>query len=569
MHRQPDAGRQLQPCSQEGPPVETGPGTRERRGRNGSRRARHSRARPILGRPLLLPRSGAGKIEAQTTNLHRFNAELYRITDRTLYRQIALGYVGGADDNLPGDEYQGLSEHFGELMWRGAVVMPTRGKPNESVSALLPVRDLLNRRREWIRQRSADNKRASQEILASGARNDFVANETEPGLPGEFFADSSDFEAAAGALANPGVYALVTPDPGSDCRDGKTVAEHKPCDQVVQWFIDTDIGLTFYEGSDKFDVVLRSLETGEALHGVVQLVTAGNRVLGELATDANGVARFPKSLTRGTQSNALAAIMAQVDSDKGLGDFAFMTFNSERLDLSKLNVDGRTLPAGVDAFLTTDRGLYEPGQTIELVALLRDAKGEAIEAPPRAMVRLEARDRVLIQAPIEPSEWKLGGARKSIVLPKEARSGPVRVVLSLGEGENAAVGETLIHIGPIKPDQSTCSFPTPARPGARAPITASSKSKGRSWRATCLRRKRTSSARRGICASKPWRGFRPARPRRRPATGGSLSANMTKAPSPAPRFHPCSSPTATATPRSTLPASTFPSPRGPSPPRSR
>lgn len=411
------------------------------------------------GGRFVLPRSGAGKIEAQTTNLHRFNAELYRITDRTLYRQIALGYVGGADDNLPGDEYQGLSEHFGELMWRGAVVMPTRGKPNESVSALLPVRDLLNRRREWIRQRSADNKRASQEILASGARNDFVANETEPGLPGEFFADSSDFEAAAGALANPGVYALVTPDPGSDCRDGKTVAEHKPCDQVVQWFIDTDIGLTFYEGSDKFDVVLRSLETGEALHGVVQLVTAGNRVLGELATDANGVARFPKSLTRGTQSNALAAIMAQVDSDKGLGDFAFMTFNSERLDLSKLNVDGRTLPAGVDAFLTTDRGLYEPGQTIELVALLRDAKGEAIEAPPRAMVRLEARDRVLIQAPIEPSEWKLGGARKSIVLPKEARSGPVRVVLSLGEGENAAVGETLIHIGPIKPDQVDVQFP--------------------------------------------------------------------------------------------------------------
>ena len=204
-------------------------------------------------------------------------------------------------------------------------------------------------------QQIAEKSHAPFDILSSGERHDFIGDETQPDLTGEYFADSSDFEVPANNLGNPGVYALVTPMLGPNCEAGQNPGDQTPCDRLVQWFVDTDIGLTFYEGNDEFSVVLRLLDTGEAAHGVVQLVTAGNKVLGEAPTDTNGVARFPRSLTRGSQSNALAAIMAQGDGDEHSGDFAFMTFNAERLDLSKLNVDGRVLAQGLDAFLTTDR----------------------------------------------------------------------------------------------------------------------------------------------------------------------------------------------------------------------
>jgi uncharacterized protein YfaS (alpha-2-macroglobulin family) len=407
------------------------------------------------GSRFVLPRSGPGKLEVRTINVDKFAVELFRITDRTLYRQIALGNLGGSKFDLAAEEYQGLLDHFGELLWRGTVTPRQQAAVNQPKKSRLPVRDLLNRRAEWVRERIGDKSQAPRETLASGMRHDFVGSDAEPDLTGEYFADSSEFEASATSF-NPGVYALVTPQ-DSSCVD----TTDRPCDRLVQWFLETDVGITFYEGLDKFNVVLRSLETGEAVTGVVQLVTAGNRVLSEATTDANGVATFPHNLTRGTQSNALTAIMAQVGDGKRGADFAFMAFNAERLDLSKLNVDGRVLTGGLDAFLTTDRGLYEPGQSIELTALIRDEKGAAVEFPPKAMIRLEARDHVLSQTAVESSAWQLGGMLRRILIPQETRAGPVRVSLSIGD-EDQVIGETLIHVGPIKPDQVEIQFPNSA-----------------------------------------------------------------------------------------------------------
>ena len=334
----------------------------------------------FAGGRFVLPRSGSGAIDIHATNLRSVDLELYRISDRTLYRQIALGLIGGSRSGsaaLPEEEYQGLSDHFGELLWRGSLAMPSRWKPNEWVGAQLKARDLLEMRRDWLKHEVEGGRKPGNGVLSSGVRPMFAASEDEAGLSGEFFADRPEFETATRDLENPGVYAFVA-QPSNPSRCAKAGEEDKQsCERPVQWLVMTDIGVTFYEGADTLSVALRSLETGEAVRAKVQLVTASNRVLGqEIETDQFGVARFPRSLTAGTQSNALAAIMAQK-----AGDFAFLPFNAERLDLSKLNVDGRTLPQGIDAYLTTDRGLYEPGQAIQLFALLRDGQGRASKTP--------------------------------------------------------------------------------------------------------------------------------------------------------------------------------------------
>ena len=66
---------------------------------------------------------------------------------------------------------------------------------------------------------------------------------------------------------------------------------------------------------------------------------------------------------------------------------------------------------------------------------------------------------MLVQSAVDPSGWRLGGTLQWIVLPKEARPGPVRIVLALGEAEKDVVGETTIHVGPITPDKVEVDFP--------------------------------------------------------------------------------------------------------------
>ncbi len=55
------------------------------------------------------------------------------------------------------------------------------------------------------------------------------------------------------------------------------------------------------------------------------------------------------------------------------GDFAFLDL-APAFDLTDRGVEGRRAPDPIDAFLYTERGIYRPGETVHLVALLRDRK---------------------------------------------------------------------------------------------------------------------------------------------------------------------------------------------------
>src|SRR5262249_27237971 len=135
-------------------------------------------------------------------------------------------------------------------------------------------------------------------------------------------------------------------------------------------------------------------------------------------------------------------------------DFSFLAFGPERLDLSRLNVDGRPLIAGFNGFLTTDRGIYQPGETVRLLALIRDAQAVVPADSPQATVRLESRDRTLVQKKISPQDWMLGGQLVPVEIPANMRAGTARITLSVGRGEETIVAERIIQIGPVRPDRA-------------------------------------------------------------------------------------------------------------------
>ena len=107
-----------------------------------------------------------------------------------------------------------------------------------------------------------------------------------------------------------------------------------------------------------------------------------NDVLAEARTDAAGLARFPVALLRGQGPLAPFAIHAEAPDD-----LAALNLEAASFDLSDRGASGRAHPGPLDAFLWLDRGIYRPGETVNLTGLLRDAAGNPQDLPVRLRLR--------------------------------------------------------------------------------------------------------------------------------------------------------------------------------------
>jgi alpha-2-macroglobulin len=169
----------------------------------------------------------------------------------------------------------------------------------------------------------------------------------------------------------PGAYVLI-----AQATDG---SEDRYGYKATQWLIVTDLGLTTMSSAGGLDVFVRSLDSGRALDRItVKLFARNNQELGSAVTDRSGRASFAPGLLRGTDGRTATAVMAL----RRDGDFAFLDLTRPAFDLSDRGVGGRLAPRAADAFLYADRGVYRPGETVHLGALLRDDSGTALKGQP-------------------------------------------------------------------------------------------------------------------------------------------------------------------------------------------
>ena len=149
--------------------------------------------------------------------------------------------------------------------------------------------------------------------------------------------------------------------------------EERPA-RAWRWVIVTDLAITSYQSDDALDITLRSLDTAKTVSGArVTLVAGNNRVLGEVKTDANGHARFEGALLKGRGSSAPQMVMAYGES----GDYAMLDMRRSPLDLSDRDVNGRNAGGVIDPYIYTDRGVYRPGERVNMVAMLRDNRANS------------------------------------------------------------------------------------------------------------------------------------------------------------------------------------------------
>ena len=223
----------------------------------------------------------------------------------------------------------------------------------------------------------------------------------------------------------------------------RRVARRRSC-------IRTDLAPTVWRGSDGLTVQVRSFADAQPRPGVeLRLLARSNDILAEATTDADGVARFAAPLLRGTGPQAPQSL----HGDAG-DDFVALDLTTAAFDLSDRGVEGAPQPGPLDAFAWTDRGIYRPGETVQVMALLRDAAGQPEDVPAHVVVKRPNGQVFLDQVPPR-------GGDASICLP---------VALSL----SAPAGEWTVEV-----------LADPKRRRSAAPGSAWTRSCPTAWRSSC------------------------------------------------------------------------------------
>ena len=237
----------------------------------------------------------------------------------------------------------------------------------------------------------------------------------------------------------PGVYVMTAAVKGPGSDDDSQLA--------TQWFIVSDLGVAAFSGNDGIHVFVNSLASTDPVpRADVRLIARNNEILATRKTDESGHVLFEAGLARG--EGGLSPAMLTVTGEKT--DYAFISLKSNAFDLTDRGVAGREAPAGADAFVYAERGVYRSNETVYLTALLRDGRGNAITGGPLTLV-IERPDGVEFRRAVLADQGA-GGRSLTVPLNSAVPSGTWRV-RAFTDPKGTAVGETTFMVEDYVPER--------------------------------------------------------------------------------------------------------------------
>jgi len=261
-------------------------------------------------------------------------------------------------------------------------------------------------------------------------------------------------------------------EPGAYVLTALAATSDRPWEpQATQWFIATDFGLSTYAGDDGFHVSVRTFADAAPVGGVgVRLVALNNSILGEATTGDDGRAVFDPDLMAGRGGLAPALVVAETDANGG--DYAVLDLTRSDIDLGDRGVAGRAPPEPLDVFMTAERGIYRPGETVYINALVRDATAHAADSLPLTLVverpdGKEAERRVL-------DGQSLGGAVETLDIDRSAMRGTWTARIH-ADPEGAGLAETTWLVEDFLPERLDVTLTraeTPVSPDDGMTVTA-------------------------------------------------------------------------------------------------
>jgi alpha-2-macroglobulin len=207
----------------------------------------------------------------------------------------------------------------------------------------------------------------------------------------------------------------------------------------------TDIGMIAKQAEDKLHIWTISTSSLNELVGTkVKLLSQTNQIISEGYTDNNGHITL-----RGMKKNSDDFIPFVITAERG-DDFSFLLFSECKISTSNFEVNGKSNSSkGFDAFLYSDRGVYRPGEKVNVVAVVRDKKLKVPTDLPVVLKVLgpdgenfeELRGKLNVQ----------GMAEFTVDIPSYSRTGKYRARLEISGP--SFVGETSFSIEEFLPDR--------------------------------------------------------------------------------------------------------------------
>lgn len=353
------------------------------------------------GKTYVLPRSGQQGVPLISVNTDKVGVRVLRIGDRNL-----INTVRSSDfmEQIEVSQLDKIIKETGQQVWRG--VMDVKNELNKDVTTAFPVTE--------------------------------ATGKLEPGVY-LITAQAGEFKTESGAT--------TTPDGDGDERTEQL---------ATQWFVVSDLGLTSFSGRDGVHVLVRSLADARPVADTeIRLIARNNEILGTAKTDAQGHAKFDAGLSRGEGGLSPGLVTAQLKDDYG-----FLNLTQSAFDLTDRGVTGRVAPTGLDAYLYAERGVYRPGETVYLSALLRDARGATVSGMPLTLVVRRPDGMEYRRAVV--ADQGAGGRSWSIPLLSGVPVGTWRV-LAYSDPKRPAIGETTVLVEDYVPERLEITLDNPTK----------------------------------------------------------------------------------------------------------
>jgi len=133
--------------------------------------------------------------------------------------------------------------------------------------------------------------------------------------------------------------------------------------RIFKAIIVSDIGLTYKKSAREHLVFCSNLITTRPMEGItVRLRSYQNQILAEGRSDKNGVARF------GKVKQTVFYVEAENDEQRSV-----VKINDMKWNLSTFETKGAKAPEnGLQAYIYTERGVYRPGDSVNIALILRN-----------------------------------------------------------------------------------------------------------------------------------------------------------------------------------------------------
>ena len=366
----------------------------------------------VAGRGWILPRQGTTGLTIQTVNVPLVRIRVLRISQRSLVANIPVRYSLRPDPSKQSfrrGELYSLTDGSVTQIWSGT--MRTNAGRNRTVETAFPLVDIV-----------------------------------DPAKPGAYI-----------------VLAENAADPPAKLTHGDN--EQYNWDEYQReiaghWVLSTDLGITTLQGLDGLHVTVRSLGSAAPLPGIkLQLLSRAQDVLAEAATGPDGDAVFAPGLLRGKKGAAAAVLLATTQA----GDMAAQDLTAPAFDLSDRGAEGRAVPGPIEAYVYTDRGIYRPGETVQVMALLRTHGLSAVDGTGLTLLlrRPDGVEASRVTLPPQPD----AGFHQAIGLGAASAQGNWTIEAYV-DPSLPPVGRALIAVQDFVPQQLKVSLTGPATPVA-------------------------------------------------------------------------------------------------------